>query len=85
MMVKTSAVAIESLPERKLRVQQAARPVPASKTWAVVLADYCLLARCLSLLPWNRVSPPTRAEVVSTFLTPPAAGSVMQGSVRSRA
>ncbi len=38
MMVKTGAVAIESPPERKLRVQPAVRPVPESKTWAVVLA-----------------------------------------------
>ena len=38
MMVKTGAVAIEALPERKPRVHHAVRAVPASKTWAVVLA-----------------------------------------------
>jgi hypothetical protein len=53
-------------------------------TWTVVVTDYCLLARCLSLLPWNRVDPLTRAEILGTFLRPSTAGSVMQGSVRSR-
>ena len=38
MMVKTGAVAIEALPERNPRVRQALHAVPASKTWAVVLA-----------------------------------------------
>jgi len=26
-------------------------------TWVVAVADYCFLARALSLLPWNRSSP----------------------------
>src|SRR5438445_13525101 len=38
MMVKTGAVAIGALPEREPRVHHAVHAVPASKTWAVVLA-----------------------------------------------
>jgi mannose-1-phosphate guanylyltransferase len=38
MMVKTGAVAVESLPDRAPRVQQAVRPALTPKTWAVVLA-----------------------------------------------
>ena len=58
------------------------RWIQAVGTWAVVLTDYCLLARVLSLAPWNRVRPVTRAEVARAFLQPPTPGSVMQGSVR---
>jgi mannose-1-phosphate guanylyltransferase len=38
MTVRTGAVAVESLPERKLRAQLATHPAPAASTWAVVLA-----------------------------------------------
>ena len=38
MMVKTGAVAVESLSDRAPRVQQAVRPALTPKTWAVVLA-----------------------------------------------
>jgi len=44
-------------------------------TWALVLADYCFLARCLSLLPWNRHAPLTAALLWRTFLSKPVAGS----------
>jgi len=57
---------------------------PVVGTWAVVVADYCLLARCLSLLPWNRVTPLTWREAAATFVRPPVAGAVMQGSTRGR-
>jgi hypothetical protein len=36
-----------------------------------VIFDYCLAGRLLSLLPWNRERPLTRAFVRATFLTPP--------------
>ncbi|MDA2921451.1 hypothetical protein MYX76_18500, partial [Desulfobacterota bacterium AH_259_B03_O07] len=28
--------------------------IPFVGTWAMVLTGYCFLARCMSLLPWNR-------------------------------
>jgi hypothetical protein len=38
-----------------------------------VVFDYCLAARMLSLLPWNRERPLTGAFVRAAFLTPPRA------------
>jgi hypothetical protein len=38
-----------------------------------VIFDYCLAARLLSLLPWNREQPLTSAFVRAAFLTPPRA------------
>lgn len=45
--------------------------------WANVLFGYCLAARMLSLLPWNRRVPLTRELVEWTFLSPPRAGSIV--------
>lgn len=44
-------------------------------TTAMVLFGYCFLARCLSLLPWNRSRPLTARLFAATFLTPPVEGS----------
>lgn len=41
-------------------------------TSAVVVWDYCFLARSLSLLPWNRSEPLTAGLVLRTFFTRPA-------------
>ncbi|CDO37860.1 hypothetical protein [Novosphingobium sp. KN65.2] len=46
-------------------------------TTAMILFDYCFLARCLSLLPFNRTEPLTGRLVVRTFLCPPVSGSIM--------
>ncbi|WP_170157356.1 hypothetical protein [Roseimicrobium gellanilyticum] len=51
-------------------------------TVAFLLFGYCLLARMLSLLPWNRLEPLTIPLVRRTFLSPPAAGNVHQGMPR---
>ena len=45
-------------------------------TAVVLVFDYCVLARLLSLLPWNRRMPLTRARLRATFLSPPVRGSV---------
>jgi hypothetical protein len=45
-------------------------------TAVVLVFDYCVLARLLSLLPWNRHTPLTRARLRATFLSPPVRGSV---------
>jgi hypothetical protein len=51
--------------------------LPVQVGTAVVLVfDYCVLARLLSLLPWNRRAPLTRARLLATFLSPPVRGSV---------
>jgi hypothetical protein len=43
-----------------------------------VAFDYCLLARTLSLMPWNRRQPLTLALVWRTYATPPVKGSILQ-------
>jgi hypothetical protein len=40
--------------------------------------DYCLAARILSLMPWNRRGPLTLARVRATFLSRPVSGSILQ-------
>lgn len=53
--------------------------VPAIGTPAQVLFGYCTLARCLSLLPWNRREPFTWNLVWRTFTAPPVKGNILQG------
>jgi hypothetical protein len=47
-------------------------------TSAVVLTDYCFLARVLALLPWNRTEPFTARLVQRTMLAPPRRGEFTQ-------
>lgn len=53
--------------------------IPCIGTWAVVLVGYCLLARIVSLAPWNRAEPLTPGLLARTFLSPPVRGSILQG------
>jgi hypothetical protein len=53
--------------------------VPAIGTPAQVLFGYCTLARCLSLLPWNRREPLSWRLVRRTFISPPVKGNILQG------
>jgi hypothetical protein len=46
-------------------------------TAARLLFDYCLLARTLSLAPWNRTVPFSWALVKRAYLTPPVDGSIL--------
>ena len=48
-------------------------------TTLLILFGYCLLARCWSLMPWNRREPLSVRLVLRTFASPPVAGSVLQG------
>ncbi len=45
--------------------------------WMNVVADYCPLARLLSLAPWHRREPLTWATIRWTLLSPPAPGSII--------
>lgn len=45
-------------------------------TTAMVTVNYCLLARCLSLLPWNRSHSLSWALVRRTFFSPPMPGRI---------
>lgn len=53
--------------------------LPAAGTWARSIFGYCLMARLLSLLPWNRGEPLTFGLVMKTFFSRPVRGSIMQG------
>jgi hypothetical protein len=53
--------------------------IPAIGTPVQVLFGYCTLARCLSLLPWNRKEPMSAALVWRTFVSRPVRGSILQG------
>ena len=54
--------------------------IPTVGTFALVFFGYCLLARCLSLLPWNRSEPLSLSKVATTFLTPPSLDTTIQGA-----
>jgi hypothetical protein len=53
--------------------------LPAFGTLIMVLFGYCLLARTLSLLPWNRREPLSWQAVRRTFLSKPVKGNILQG------
>lgn len=48
-------------------------------TTAMVLYQYCFLARVLSLMPWNKSEPYSMDLVKRTFLSAPVSGSILQG------
>lgn len=45
-------------------------------TSAMVLFDYCFLARCMSLMPWNCKQPYNLTLFLKTFVSKPVTGSV---------
>lgn len=53
--------------------------VQLAGTTAMVLADYCPLARFLSLMPWNRREPFSMRLLRRTVFSPPVKGSILQG------
>ena len=50
--------------------------LPAVGTLALVTVGYCLLARTLSLMPWNRTEPLNIDLLRRAFLTLPVAGRI---------
>jgi hypothetical protein len=53
--------------------------VPTIGTWAQIIFGYCTMARCVSLLPWNRNEQLSLDLVKKTFFTRPVRGSIKQG------
>lgn len=47
-------------------------------TSAMVLVNYCFLARFMSLMPWNLDQPYSVSMVLDTFFSKPVAGSVQK-------
>jgi hypothetical protein len=53
--------------------------LPLIGTWAQVLFGYCMMARTVSLLPWNRKEPFTSSLLRRTYLSAPVRGNILQG------
>lgn len=53
--------------------------IPLLGTFALVLCGYCLMARLLSLAPWNRQEALTGALLQRTFCTAPILGRAEHG------
>ena len=47
-------------------------------TTAMVLLNYCFLARFMSLMPWNTTQAYSTQSIVNTFFSKPVKGSVQQ-------
>lgn len=58
--------------------------IPTIGTWAQVIFGYCTMARCVSLLPWNRSEPFTLGLLQKTFFSRPVRGSIQQGFAASK-
>lgn len=52
-------------------------------TTAMVLVNYCFLARAMSLMPWNKVEPYSRHLIFNTFFSKPVSGSVQKPNLPS--
>ena len=48
-------------------------------TAAMVLFQYCFLARVMSLMPWNKNEPYSMELVKRTFFSAPVSGNILQG------
>ena len=53
--------------------------IPTIGTWAQLIFGYCTMARCVSLLPWNRSVPFSTTLLQKTFFSRPVRGNVQQG------
>lgn len=53
--------------------------LPAVGTWARAIFGYCILARTLSLMPWNRKVPFSTGLMIKTFFSRPVRGNIMHG------
>jgi hypothetical protein len=53
--------------------------IPTIGTWAQIIFGYCTMARCVSLLPWNRSEIFSLSLLNKTFNSRPIRGSVKQG------
>lgn len=59
--------------------------IPTIGTWAQLIFGYCTMARCVSLLPWNRREPFSAGLVARTFFSRPVPGNILQGLPPARA
>lgn len=53
--------------------------IPTIGTWAQLIFGYCAMARCVSLLPWNRSQSLSADLLLKTFASRPVRGNVLHG------
>lgn len=53
--------------------------LPTVGTWAQLIFGYCTMARCVSLLPWNRSERFSVGLLIKTFISRPVRGNILQG------
>jgi hypothetical protein len=53
--------------------------IPTIGTWAQIIFGYCTMARCVSLLPWNRSEELSLDMLKKTLFSRPVRGSIRQG------
>ena len=53
--------------------------VPVVGTWVQLIFGYCSMARCVSLLPWNRDERFSAGLLKKTFLSRPVRGNILHG------
>ena len=53
--------------------------IPTIGTWAQIIFGYCTMARCVSLLPWNRSEELSVDLLKKTFFSRPVRGRIKQG------
>jgi hypothetical protein len=53
--------------------------VPLVGTWVQLIFGYCTMARCVSLLPWNRRENFSVSLLKKAFLSRPVRGNILQG------
>jgi hypothetical protein len=58
--------------------------IPTIGTWAQLIFGYCTMARCVSLLPWNRQERFSVNLLMRTFLSRPVRGNILQGLPQGR-
>jgi len=58
--------------------------LPTIGTWVRLIFGYCTMARCVSLLPWNRKHPFSVSLLAKTFLSRPVRGNILHGFSASK-
>lgn len=53
--------------------------IAVAGTWARSIFGYCLMARTVSLFPWNLRTPFSTSLVTRTYCSRPVRGNIMQG------
>lgn len=53
--------------------------IPGVGLWAQVIFGYCAMARCMSIMPWNKQEKYSATLLKEIFFSKPVKGNIMQG------